>query len=99
ADLGLTIDHSCARDDSFCVKNAVSNYKGPGNILISWQHTALSNIAKALDDNNALSYTHKSYGQIGTVVYPYTTITLSDQNCLGLSNQAGIIESPRGHIL
>ncbi|KAH7045650.1 putative phosphoglycerate mutase family protein [Linnemannia elongata] len=99
ADLGLTIDHSCARDDSSCVKNAVSNYKGSGNILICWQHTALSNIAKALGDNNAISYTNNRYGQIGTDVYPYTTITLSDENCPGLSNQASIIESPRGHIL
>lgn len=56
ADLGLTIDHSCARDDSSCVKNAVSNYKGSGNILICWEHTALSNLAKALGDNNAPSY-------------------------------------------
>lgn len=56
ADLGLAIDHSCARDDSSCVKNAVSNYKGSGNILICWEHTALSNLAKALGDNNAPSY-------------------------------------------
>ncbi|KAG0274713.1 hypothetical protein BGZ96_004134, partial [Linnemannia gamsii] len=107
ADLGLTIDHSCARDDSSCVKNAVSNYKGSGNILICWQHTALSNIAKALNDNNALSYRNKLYDEIGTDVYPYNTITLSDENCsglsnqasIGLSNQASIIESLRGHIL
>ncbi|KAF9899584.1 hypothetical protein EC991_008597 [Linnemannia zychae] len=99
ADLGLTIDHSCARDDPFCVKNAVNNYKGSGNILICWQHTALSDIAKALNGNNSISYTNKHYGQIGTDVYPYNTVTLSDENCPGLSNQASIIESPRGHIL
>ncbi|KAG0037868.1 hypothetical protein BGZ83_003292 [Gryganskiella cystojenkinii] len=99
ADLGLTIDHSCASSDSSCVKKAVGNYKGSGNILICWEHTALSNLAKALGDNNAPSYPNNLYGQIWTDLYPYTTITLSDENCPGLSNQANIIESPRGHIL
>lgn len=33
-DLGLKVDTSCDRDDSKCVKKAVKNYKGPGNILI-----------------------------------------------------------------
>lgn len=33
-DLGLTVDTSCDRDDSKCVKKAVKNYSGSGNILI-----------------------------------------------------------------
>jgi len=34
ADLGLTVDTSCDRDDPACVKKKVKNYEGKGNILI-----------------------------------------------------------------
>lgn len=34
ADLGLTVDISCDRDDPKCVKKVVKKYKGEGNILI-----------------------------------------------------------------
>lgn len=36
-ELGLTIDTSCDRDDGKCVKKAVNNYTGAGNILICWR--------------------------------------------------------------
>lgn len=32
--LNLTVDTSCDRDDQECVAGVVSNYTGPGNILI-----------------------------------------------------------------
>jgi hypothetical protein len=38
ADLGLTVDTSCQRDDQDCVADVVDNYSGPGNILICWEH-------------------------------------------------------------
>lgn len=34
ADLGLTTDLSCDRDDADCVADVVKNYTGKGNILI-----------------------------------------------------------------
>lgn len=34
ADLGLSVDTSCDRDDPKCVKKAVKNFRGNGNILI-----------------------------------------------------------------
>jgi hypothetical protein len=34
ADLGLTVDTSCDRDDEQCVQDAVDGYKGDKNILI-----------------------------------------------------------------
>ncbi|KAE9984119.1 hypothetical protein BLS_003017, partial [Venturia inaequalis] len=55
-DLGLKIDLSCQRDDSKCVDKVVDNYSGSGNILICWEHKALTDIATALGDNNAPSY-------------------------------------------
>lgn len=52
-DLGLTVDISCDRDDSKCVENVVKGYTGTGNILICWEHDALSDIVDELgkDDN------------------------------------------------
>lgn len=55
-DLGLTIDTSCDRDDSSCVKDVVDEYSGEGNILICWEHDALTDIVKELGDKNAPSY-------------------------------------------
>ena len=55
-DLGITVDTSCDRDDSGCVKNVVNGYDGTGNILICWEHDALTDIAKELGDESAPSY-------------------------------------------
>lgn len=55
-DLGLTVDTSCDRDDKECVKNAVKNYMGTGNILICWEHKALTDIVESLGDENAPKY-------------------------------------------
>jgi len=56
ADLGITIDVSCQRDDSDCVADVVDAYDGPGNILICWEHDQLNNLAKALGDSGAKNY-------------------------------------------
>ena len=56
ADLSLTVDTSCDRDDQKCVAKFVKNYKGDGNILICWEHSALHDIAKALGVKNAPDY-------------------------------------------
>lgn len=55
-DLGLEVDTSCDRDDADCVKTAVEGYKGDGNILVCWEHDALTDLAKALGDENAETY-------------------------------------------
>ena len=59
----MAVDTSCQRDDSTCVKNVVDSYSGPGNILISWEHNALTDIVEALGDNNAPSYPSDQYVQ------------------------------------
>lgn len=57
-DLGLTVDTSCDRDDAKCVKKLVSNYddNNSGNILICWEHDALTDIVEELGDDNAPTY-------------------------------------------
>jgi hypothetical protein len=55
-DLGLDVDTSCDRDDPECVKNAVDNYDGDGDILICWEHDALTGIVEELGDDDAPEY-------------------------------------------
>lgn len=55
-DLGLTVDTSCDRDDQECVADAVNGYSGSGNILICWEHDALTDIVEELGNNDAPSY-------------------------------------------
>lgn len=60
-DLGLTVDTSCDRDDSKCVKDVVKNYTGSGNILICWEHSALTDIVEELGDDDAPDYPDDRY--------------------------------------
>ncbi|KAG0014367.1 hypothetical protein BGZ81_000495 [Podila clonocystis] len=55
-DLGLTVDTECDRNDPTCVKEAVGKFTGSGNILISWQHGALTDIAETLGDDTPPEY-------------------------------------------
>ncbi|EAW12086.1 putative phosphoglycerate mutase family protein [Aspergillus clavatus NRRL 1] len=88
-DLGLTVDTSCDRDDPKCVKKAVKAYDGPGNILICWEHDALTDIIKKLGDHNPPTYPDDrgSFDLIWTDPYPHTAITAeSSEQCPGLDN-------------
>ncbi|ATZ50553.1 hypothetical protein BCIN_06g00500 [Botrytis cinerea B05.10] len=86
-DLGITVDISCDRDDTDCVANTINGYEGEGNILISWQHGALTDIAKALGDENAPKWKKHSYDTIWTLPEPYTDITeMTSENCPGLDD-------------
>ncbi|KAE9988479.1 hypothetical protein EG328_010518 [Venturia inaequalis] len=87
-DLGLKIDLSCQRDDSKCVDKVVDNYSGSGNILICWEHKALTDIATALGDNNAPSYPSDHFDYIWTDPSPYSKVTdtKTSENCPGLDN-------------
>lgn len=42
------MDTSCDRDDAKCVEDVVKGYTGSGNILICWEHDALSDIVDEL---------------------------------------------------
>ena len=60
-ELGLTVDTSCSKTDYKCLKDAVKDYSGSGNILICWEHDALTNIVEELGDNNAPTYPDDKY--------------------------------------
>ncbi|TGO28369.1 hypothetical protein BPAE_0028g00160 [Botrytis paeoniae] len=86
-DLNITVDISCDRDDADCVANIVNGYEGEGNILISWQHGALTDIVKALGDENAPKWKKHAYDTIWTDPKPYTGLTkITSENCPGLDD-------------
>ncbi|WPH03073.1 Hypothetical protein R9X50_00594700 [Acrodontium crateriforme] len=86
-DLGLTVDTSCDRDDPDCVASVVENYSGNGNILICWEHDALTDIVSALGDQNAPDYPDDSFNIIWTDPPSYSQITsMTSENCPGLDD-------------
>ncbi|CZT18410.1 probable phosphoglycerate mutase family protein [Ramularia collo-cygni] len=86
-DLGLTINHSCDRDDPDCVKDAVKAHRGSGNILICWEHDALHDIVKDLGASDAPSYPSDRFDLIWKDPYNYSKVTDKySENCPGLDN-------------
>ncbi|KAL4901164.1 hypothetical protein BDW74DRAFT_182017 [Aspergillus multicolor] len=86
-DLGLEVDISCDRDDPECVKDAVDDYDGDGNILICWEHDALTDIIEDLGDDKAPEYPDDRYDLIWTDPSPYDAITAeTSEQCPGLDN-------------
>ncbi|KAM0429748.1 hypothetical protein ACHAPT_006354 [Fusarium lateritium] len=86
-DLGLTVDISCDRDDSDCVKDVVKGYKGTGNILICWEHKRLNNLAKELGADDVDNYPSDRFDIIWTDPPKYKEITeVTSENCPGLDD-------------
>ncbi|KAL2845942.1 hypothetical protein BJY01DRAFT_247453 [Aspergillus pseudoustus] len=84
-DLGLEVDTSCDRDDPECVKDVVDGYDGEGNILICWEHDALTDIIDELGDDNAPEYPSDRFDLIWTDPSPYSEITAeTSEQCPGL---------------
>ncbi|TGJ88110.1 hypothetical protein E0Z10_g690 [Xylaria hypoxylon] len=84
-DLGLTVDTSCDRDDEKCVKDAVKDYDGDGNILICWEHHQLNNLAGELGAEDVKNYPDDSYDLIWTQPHDYDVITaVTSESCPGL---------------
>ncbi|KAF1729550.1 hypothetical protein CRV24_010087 [Beauveria bassiana] len=85
ADLGLSVDTHCDRDDPKCVKKAVQNYKGDGNILICWEHKALTDLAEKLGADNVEDYPSDHFDLIWVDEYPYSQINdIQTENCPGI---------------
>lgn len=86
-DLSLPVDTSCDRDDAACVKNVVDTFQGDGNILICWEHNALTDIVKKLGDKEAPEYPHDSFDLIWTDPFPYSKIVeITSEKCPGLDS-------------
>lgn len=69
------------------MKDVVDAYDGDGNILICWEHDALTNIVEELGDDDAPDYPDDSYNIIWTDPSPYTSITAeTSEDCPGLDS-------------
>ncbi|KAL3482685.1 hypothetical protein BJX62DRAFT_245650 [Aspergillus germanicus] len=84
-DLGLEVDISCDRDDPECVKDAIDDYDGDGNILICWEHDALTDIVEELGMDDAPEYPGDRFDLIWTDPAPYDEIVAeTSEQCPGL---------------
>ncbi|KAJ5179271.1 phosphoglycerate mutase family protein [Penicillium capsulatum] len=55
-DLGLEVDIHCDRDDAWCVRKSIERFKGPGNILICWEHHRMTHLVEELGNDDAPTY-------------------------------------------
>ncbi|KAJ5973788.1 hypothetical protein N7481_010998 [Penicillium waksmanii] len=84
-DLGLRVDTHCSRKSGACVADAIRDYDGPGNILISWRHGTISDIQWFLGSEYPLEYPYDRYDLIWTFPYPYDVITeVRAEHCPGI---------------
>ncbi|TVY28757.1 hypothetical protein LHYA1_G002205 [Lachnellula hyalina] len=88
-DLGITVDTFCQRDDFSCVAKLVFDHDKfrSGNVLICWEHDALTDIVEALGDNDAPTYPDASFNYIWTDPSPYGAVTQeTSEMCPGLDS-------------
>ncbi|PRP85957.1 putative phosphoglycerate mutase family protein [Planoprotostelium fungivorum] len=90
AALGIKIDHSCDRDDTRCVKDAVKKYqksqekeKNPKRVLICWEHKVLTDIADVLGIADKPVYPGDRFDVIWTVKQGSDKLTSSGERCPG----------------
>ncbi|KKK21091.1 hypothetical protein ARAM_004710 [Aspergillus rambellii] len=90
-DLGLDVDTSCKRKQAKCVARKVRKYHGPGEILISWRHTNIHEIARELGVPHPPMYPER-YDLIWVIPFPYDNITeVRSEACPGLDVPAEIV--------
>jgi hypothetical protein len=81
--LGIRIDDSIHRDNEDKAAHRATSYRGPGNVLICWQHTQLERIAEAMGvrgyaretgERGRIRYGHR-WDLIWVIPYPWKEIT------------------------
>ncbi|KAJ6088612.1 phosphoglycerate mutase family protein [Penicillium sp. IBT 16267x] len=84
-DLGMKVDISCNRGDTKCVKKAIADYNGDGNILICWEHHRMTDLVEALGNEDAPQYPDDRFDLIWSDPFAYTKITeIKSEKCIGI---------------
>ncbi|OOF97037.1 hypothetical protein ASPCADRAFT_205833 [Aspergillus carbonarius ITEM 5010] len=84
-DLSLLVDTSCKRNRVECVAQRIRDFKGTGNILISWRHSRMREIVQALGYDDPPEYPDERFDLIWTIPFPYDNITdIRSERCPGL---------------
>ncbi|KAK1141264.1 hypothetical protein N8T08_009303 [Aspergillus melleus] len=74
-DLDLIVDTSCKRNRVHCVAKKIRRYRGCGNILISWRHGKMEEMAQELGVEDPPEYPEDRFDLIWTIPFPYDKIT------------------------
>ncbi|RAK88134.1 60S ribosome biogenesis protein Rrp14 [Aspergillus costaricaensis CBS 115574] len=81
-DLGLSVDTSCKRNHVKCVAKRIREFKGTGNILISWRHGKMRQIVQELGYADPPEYPDDRFDLIWTIPFPYDNITeIQSEEC------------------
>ncbi|XRM41785.1 hypothetical protein ABZX51_005026 [Aspergillus tubingensis] len=81
-DLGLSVDTSCKRNHVKCVAKRIKEFKGTGNILISWRHGKMRQIVQELGYEDPPEYPDDRFDLIWTIPFPYDNITeIQSEEC------------------
>jgi hypothetical protein len=86
--LRIKVDTDCDRDDAACLANKVhaALARRDGDVLVCWEHKALSNLVKELGDQHHMKYPSKHFD----IIWAYSAKDLSQveavtsQQCKGL---------------
>lgn len=101
SDLGLVVNSMIGRDDDKAAAEAAKAFKGPGNVLICWEHGQLAKIAEAMgvkrfakdvdvEHHKKIEYPGDRFDLIWTVVKPYDEIVaVTSENVPGLDGVGG----------
>eukprot|EP01117_Protostelium_nocturnum_P001050 TRINITY_DN11373_c0_g1_i1.p1 TRINITY_DN11373_c0_g1~~TRINITY_DN11373_c0_g1_i1.p1 ORF type:complete len:195 (-),score=55.59 TRINITY_DN11373_c0_g1_i1:70-654(-) len=86
ADLNITVDIKCQKEDLDCVKDSVDKWNKSNqgkNILLCWEHKMLNNIAKALGVKKAQNYPSDHYDLIWKL-WNNDIVSVTSEKCPGL---------------
>lgn len=87
-DLGLFVDTSCKRNRVHCIAKHIDRYDGEGNILISWRHGKMQEMAEEMGLDEVPEYPEDRYDVVWTIPYPYDSVTgVWSERCPGLDEK------------
>jgi hypothetical protein len=79
-DLGITINKHVDRDDAEEAAKVAKAYKGPGNVLLCWEHGVLTKIVAALGVKEKAVYPGDRFDVIWAVKKPYDVLEWVDDD-------------------
>ncbi|CEJ92373.1 hypothetical protein VHEMI08027 [[Torrubiella] hemipterigena] len=84
--LGLKIHDKCEYDDMKCAAKQALAYKGPGNVLVAWEHVRLRKVSEYIGADDVPKYPDDRFDLIYTQKSPYTEVVVTSEECPGLDD-------------
>lgn len=89
--LNLEMDTSCNVTEMHCAANLARSYRGPGNVLIGWEHTRIHSISSWInEDSNPPFWPDDVFDWILNQPAPYNEVTRDFQRCQGLPSSEAL---------